>query len=509
MSQKKLTSQEKRELLAILDERERRLKECKADFYDPWPWQREVIEKTKEYHEIAAWKANRMGGTLTMAFVVRCWTTGKYPDWWNGRRFPHATRGLIVGSSGEQLKNAAQKILVGNVKTGLGRGEINLPYPILGVEDIHESADFSSDTRGLMETLYVKHIGGGVSVIRLMTHTQSQDTLMGDELDWVMFDEFPQNEKLYNQAIPRIETTKGIIMVWATPEHGRNAATDRYLIEKPKTEEGRELTYHRFVTKFENPNLTEAEVREIEARTPLHERPFRIYGKPIYGAGTVFASVEKHKLILHKHELPPFHSCGHICGYDPGIMNFGALIWLMHDSYIDRFYVWLIKKIQYKNAHDVAQEIKAVDYQVGMKIPVAWGWDAAITQSTSGKSLVQMLREKDVNCLPERAHNAYANEKNNEIYPALMYMQEKMENGCVKFLDYEDAPYMKPLWEERDMYYMDEDGRIPKKTKGCRFDLIDALRYAMIMVQYAQCPSVAMRKKKAHVVTSRRLFSYN
>jgi Terminase large subunit, T4likevirus-type, N-terminal len=56
---------------------------------------------------------NQLGKTLAGGFEVAMHATGRYPDWWQGKRFDKPTVGWACGVTGEVVRDTVQKVLVG------------------------------------------------------------------------------------------------------------------------------------------------------------------------------------------------------------------------------------------------------------------------------------------------------------------------------------------------------------------------------------------------------------
>jgi Terminase large subunit, T4likevirus-type, N-terminal len=54
---------------------------------------------------------NQLGKTLAGGFEAAMHATGRYPDWWQGRRFDRPTIGWACGVTGEVVRDTVQKIL--------------------------------------------------------------------------------------------------------------------------------------------------------------------------------------------------------------------------------------------------------------------------------------------------------------------------------------------------------------------------------------------------------------
>src|SRR6202050_1128299 len=58
-----------------------------------YPKQIEFFAAGLQYKERLFMAANRVGKTVAGGFEATCHLTGRYPSWWEGRRFANATHG--------------------------------------------------------------------------------------------------------------------------------------------------------------------------------------------------------------------------------------------------------------------------------------------------------------------------------------------------------------------------------------------------------------------------------
>ena len=101
---------------------------------------------------------NQLGKTLAGGFEAAMHATGRYPDWWQGRRFDKPTVGWCCGVTGEVVRDTVQKVLVG--RSGqVGSGAI--PKDALG------ELMSRRGTADLLDMIKVHHVSGGTSIIGL------------------------------------------------------------------------------------------------------------------------------------------------------------------------------------------------------------------------------------------------------------------------------------------------------------------------------------------------------
>src|SRR5215468_8118625 len=101
-------------LLQTLEaEKNRRLTEDRLRYYRPYPKQRDFHAAGATARERLLMAGNQLGKTLAGGFEVAMHATGRYPDWWQGKRFDRPTNSWACAVTGEVLRDTVQKVLVG------------------------------------------------------------------------------------------------------------------------------------------------------------------------------------------------------------------------------------------------------------------------------------------------------------------------------------------------------------------------------------------------------------
>lgn len=219
-----ITNAERIELIQIMEERVFResREQWKKWFPDEGPLRRELYKKHMEVMrltnadpdditEIAFIAANRLGKTVVGAYCVKCWTTGVYPHWWEGRVFDGPTNGYCAGDTGETVRDILQLELLGPINekgTGmLPADSIINTTPRTGIPDA-------------VKDIYVKHEPtGGTSHIAFKSYDQKRKSFQGTAKDWILNDEEPPMD-VYTEEILRLMTTKGVCLNTFTPLSG-------------------------------------------------------------------------------------------------------------------------------------------------------------------------------------------------------------------------------------------------------------------------------------------------
>jgi phage terminase large subunit-like protein len=238
---KRLSFKERRELLDLLEERDKL--SLKKRFYgmypDKGPLRRELYQKHVEFFKLGAKHrerlaccANRVGKTEGMGgFELVAHLTGEYPKWWPGRRFDRPVDAWAAGDTGKTTRDILQRKLlgpVGSFGTGLIPGRlIERLTPKSGVADA-------------IELVYVRHVlTKRTSILALKSYDQKREGFQGTEKDVILLDEEPP-EDVYDECVLRTAETPGrpgggIVMLTYTPIQGLTNLTLRFLPEYAPT----------------------------------------------------------------------------------------------------------------------------------------------------------------------------------------------------------------------------------------------------------------------------------
>ncbi len=100
-------------LKEIEQERARRRTENALAYYRPYAKQREFHAAGASARERLLMAGNQLGKTMAGGFEAAMHATGRYPDWWQGRRFDKPTIAWVAGVTGELTRDNPQRILLG------------------------------------------------------------------------------------------------------------------------------------------------------------------------------------------------------------------------------------------------------------------------------------------------------------------------------------------------------------------------------------------------------------
>lgn len=152
-SQRRLVS----DLVRTLSEIERRKTRNRLRDYAPYQKQREFHAAGACYRERLFMAGNQLGKTWAGGFECAMHLTGRYPDWWVGRRYDQPVRLWAASVTGESTRDNPQRILLGPppIREQWGTGTI----PEDAIEDIRPGRNLSD----AVDSVVVRHTSGGRS----------------------------------------------------------------------------------------------------------------------------------------------------------------------------------------------------------------------------------------------------------------------------------------------------------------------------------------------------------
>lgn len=437
------------ELAKLKAEKLRRLNTRKLLFYRPYTKQKEFHSAGADHRERLFMAGNQLGKTWAGGNEAAFHATGLYPSWWQGKRFDKPTVGWASGVTGETVRDSVQRVLMGR-STEIGQGSIPGDHII-----DHTSSRGVAD---LMDTIQVKHKSGGTSLITLKSYEKGREKWQAETLDWVWFDEEP-DEGIYTEGVTRTNATKGIVWMTFTPLKGMSGVVKRFLLEKSPDRHVTTMTID------DAEHYTPEERQRIISGYPEHEREARAKGIPTLGSGRVFPVTEE-SIKEPQPKIPPHWP--RICGLDIGWDHPTAAVWLAWDRDADVIHVTDCYRVREQTPVVHAAAIKAR----GAWIPVAWPHDGLQHDKGSGDQIAQQYRDHGANLLPDKAEWP---DGGNGVEAGVLEILDRMKTGRFKVAD-----HLNDWWEEFRLYHR-KDGKIVKEGD----DLMSATRYAVMMLRSA------------------------
>ena len=190
-------------------------------FPDEGPFRRELYPKHMEvfragaaHRERCFLAANRCGKTVAGATEVSFHLTGRYPEWWEGRRFDRPIDAWAAGDTNETTRDIIQKQLLGSIDYSSGQrafdGVGTIPW------ECHGKPVFKINTNGLLDNIEIQHISGGWSNLAFKSYEQGRKVFQGTAKHVIWLDEEGPMD-VYNECLIRTTTTGGIVLLTFTP----------------------------------------------------------------------------------------------------------------------------------------------------------------------------------------------------------------------------------------------------------------------------------------------------
>jgi phage terminase large subunit-like protein len=317
----------------------------------------------------------------------------------------------------------------------------------------------------VIDVFKVRHASGGVSTCVLKTYEQGWRKWQGTAPEIVWLDEEPDDYKIYTEALTRLLTSKGTMMVTFTPLLGQTDLVIHYQESESKQ------VWMGTATWEDAPHLNREDRESLIDSYPDHEIQARTQGVPMMGEGRIFTENED-SIIIDSIELKPHWA--RINGVDFGIdhpFGLGKIAW---DRDNDIIYLYKTHREKKGNIPFQSSLIKGEDQW----IPVSWPHDGlkrSQGQKNVGIELHKFYRRENVNMLSKSARYDNNIGGGQAQWPVIEEIKERERTGrfkvvktCVEYL------------EERRNYHT-KDGQIVSR----RDDALKACFYAVMMKRYA------------------------
>ena len=442
------------QLVAVFSELTESMSKERIEAYRPYTKQKEFHAAGKDKRERLLRAGNQNGKSLCVGSEASYHLTGKYPDWWEGRKWDRPTVVWASGETGEATRDNPQRVLLG-LPGEEGTGAI--PAACLG------DYGMAMGTANLYDYIKVRHHTDGMfdgwSMLRLKYYAQGRRKWQGPPVDFVWFDEEPP-EDIYDEGLARTIATGGMAAMSFTPLQGMSSVVLRFLGEG-KTDDRHDTN----MTIEDAEHISPAERARIIASFPAHEREARARGIPTLGSGMIFPVIEN-EIVVEPFPIPDYWK--NIAGIDFGWDHPTGAAKLAYDA--DNDIVYLVADYR-------ASEMTPVLHAASLKpwgdwLPWSWPHDGLQHDKGSGEQLAEGYRKNGLGLLPDRATFA---DGTNGVEAGVQDMLERMQTGRWKVFSTCQS------WLSELRLYHRKDGRIVKE----RDDVISASRYAYMMLRFA------------------------
>jgi phage terminase large subunit-like protein len=469
-----LTPEQKRELHALLEEKERRRRERKLFTYypDQGPLRRELYQKHLQFFRAGAryterlfLAANRIGKTEGAGgYEMTLHLTGLYPSWWEGKRFDRPISAWAAGDTGKTVRDIIQEKLWGKfLEPGTG---------LIPKECIHDRS-LKQGISDAIDTVYIKHASGGVSTLVLKSYDQRRESCHGTKSDVLWLDEEPPLD-IYTECLLRTTDTSGgddmgSLMLTFTPLMGMSETVMAFL---PGGQVGDHQAGEKFVvmgTWDDVPHLSASVKEKLWNSIPPFQRDARSKGVPQLGAGAIYP-VPETDIMVEDFQIPEHwpRAYGLDVGWNRTAAVFGAL-----DRETDTLYVY---------SEHYRGEAEPVVHAQALKARGEWipGVIDPASRGRSQRDGLQLLESyKELGLDLDLAFNG--------VESGIYEVWQRLSSGRLKVF----KSCQNWLYEFR-LYRRDEKGRIVKQNDHAQ----DALRY-LVMSGIERAKTKPVPKAKA------------
>lgn len=431
------------------------------DYYAPYAWQKKFHLLGSAYTQRMLMAPTQSGKTMSAAAEVAMHLTGRYPDWWEGKRYPLPVTAWAMGVDYKQLRRAGQRLLLGEHEIGTGM----IPADCIVGHAMMQGAP------GNYDFVRVKHTSGMIATLYFKTYEQGRASLQGDTIDIVWMDEEPEKEDLFDEIVGRTIVRGGILFITYTPLLGETNMTNLFYNEQTREK-------HRTIVQVgadEVPHMTRIALEAghptasayLKTQYSPHQWRARIDGMPALGKGAVFPFLET-QFVISPLQLPAHTRW--IAGMDYGISHpttFIIMAWVPDDDM-----TYFVNEYCEANK-SVAQNASWINRNYP-NIRIAWPHDMN-NREGAGKSGAIQYTDESCNMLP--MHAQYDDERKNGQEDSVWEFYQGIENGSLKVFN----TCQKLLTEMRSYHRDDKNKIVPKKD-----DVISAARYALMMRRFSQ-----------------------
>jgi len=414
--------------------------------------------------------ANRIGKTVSTCYETAYHLTGRYPDWWQGKRFSKPVTAFVAGEGWEQVARVLQDELIGTkdikIKEQIGTGAI--PRECIVTDTMR------CDGANVIG-VEIRHTSGANSYLLFGNYTQEVRNLQGFKLDFVVFDEQPPDD-VFSELVTRTATTQGQVLCSFTPLKGLNGLVSKFWYHEEGYEHVRVAWND--VPEYDpwgEPFLLNTTRRQLERDYLPHEREARIAGIPVMGQGAVFQIRNWPTYKTGDFDFKAMNHIERVMALDLGLVRDKTVVSLMYWNPRTQE-AWLHSQLVVKGTEE-ANPLNYINHLIRPEVfgcPIVLPSDAntAGRYTMSSLSLRALFEEYNLNVHPQPIMNppdAEGKVNNHKSFGVNMMRQMlelgtlKINENCVEFL------------REAKNYFVDEKGRFSDPD-----DCIDSALYALL-----------------------------
>lgn len=288
-----MSREQKERYVKLLKEQSIRLNQNKISQYYPesgklsrhnYPKHMAFFAYGETFTERCMIAANRVGKSEGVgAYELSLHLTGRYPDWWVGKRFDRAINAWACGTTSTTARDIVQFKLLGTPEER-GTGMIPSKYII-------KTTPKAGGVPNSVDTILVKHISGGISRCKIKSYAEGRKSFEGTEQDIIWLDEESPID-IYTECLTRTMTTDGLIMLTFTPLAGITETVEQFMPDGTPIDASSGCRVLVQATWDDAPHLTKKQKEKLFAALPPHQRDARSKGIPALGSGAIYPIIE-------------------------------------------------------------------------------------------------------------------------------------------------------------------------------------------------------------------------
>ena len=306
---------------------------------------------------------NRSGKTECGAVEVIYMARGCHPY----REIKAATSGWVVSLSTQVQRDVAQKKILSYLKKEWI------------VDVIMISGKKSSMDTGVIDTILIKNVFGGISRLGFKSCDQGREKFQGTSLDYVWFDEEPPQD-IYMECKMRVLDKCGDIFGTMTPLKGLTWVYNTIFMNQGHDDE----VWYIHMEWADNPYLDSKEIIKLTATLSQDELDSRRYGLFTQGVGLVYGEFDENYNVIEPFNVPK--EWYDKISIDPGLHNPLSCHWYACD-YDGNIYVIAEHYMSEQSVEYHANKIKKISDSLGWHRSYGGMLEAIIDSAASQKTL--------------------------------------------------------------------------------------------------------------------------
>lgn len=462
---------DKVEAVQLLEERLRRVRVRKILSYYPdsgefqrslYPKHMEFFRLGKDHKERLMLAANRIGKTEGCGgYEIALHLTGRYPEWWEGKRFQGPIRAWVAGKTNETTRDIIQRKLLGDICYEGTKRRVDGTGLVWGdsIGDIR----WKQGVNNLVDSVAIEHVAGGKSLLGIKSYEQGRGSFEGTEQHVIWLDEEPPLD-VYTECLVRTMTTQGIVLCTFTPLEGMSEVVLHFLPGGRLDDSEKPNRAVVMATWDDVPHLSQADKDMLWESIPPYQRDARSKGIPQLGSGAIYPVAES-DFVVQPFELPVWWP--RVYGLDVG-WNRTAAVFGAWDRDDDVLYLY---SEHYRGQAEPAIHAEAIrcrgHWLPGVIDPASRG-----RGQRDGEQLLRSYLDLGLDISPAM----------NAVEAGIQNVWMRMSTGRLKVFS-----SCQSWLQEYRLYRRDENGKIVKENDH----LMDATRYLVMSgLPIARCAPV-------------------